>query len=344
MSNDVVFFFRTKGYGFSIERVFQDVVEALPREINRREFYCAYRSAANPLAMGWNLWTAALARGSVNHITGDVQYLALVGAGRRTILTIHDCNHLSNLTSLKQAIFYWLWWRWPVARARFVTVISEYTRRDLVRVLGRDPGNLVVIPDPVSPAFTSAPKIFPEQAPRILHLGTKLNKNLPRVAAALKGISCHLRIVGRMDETQKRALAENQVNYSAVEELDDAALVQEYRDADLVLFASTFEGFGLPIVEAQATGRPVVTSNAASMPEVAGEGACLVDPFDSESIRAGVMRVIQQADYRASLIERGLANVRRFESHRIARQYLDLYEIIWAENRGKDGNKRSKPR
>jgi len=336
MSNEVVFIFRKKGYGFSIERVFSDIMEALSAEISRREFYCTFRSAANPLAVGWNLWTAALAQGSVNHITGDVQYLALVGSGRRTILTIHDCDHLSMLTGLKREIFFWLWWRWPVARARFVTVISEFTRRDLVRVLGRDPGNLVVIPDPVSPAFTPAPKSFPERTPRILHLGTKPNKNLSRIAAALNGIPCHLRIVGRLDETQKRALRENRVNYSAVERIDDDAMVQEYREADMVLFASTFEGFGLPIVEAQATGRPVITSSVASMPEVAGTGACLVDPFDRQSIRGGIMQVIQNADYRSSLIERGFDNVRRFERHCVARQYLNLYQTIWLENRSKE--------
>jgi len=336
MSDEVVFFFRKKGYGFSIERVFRDIMEALPAEASRREFYCTFRSAANPLAVGWNLWAAALARGSVNHITGDVQYLALVGSGRRTIMTIHDCDHLSVLAGLRREIFFWLWWRWPISRARFVTVISEFTRRDLVRVLGRDPGNLVVIPDPVSPAFTPAPKLFPQQSPRILHLGTKPNKNLLRVAVALNGISCHLRIVGRLGEAQKRVLSENQVNYSAVEGISDVAMVQEYREADMVLFASTFEGFGLPIVEAQATGRPVITSNVASMPEVAGEGACLVDPFDSQSIRGGLMRVIQHADYRSSLIKRGFANVRRFESHCIARQYLDLYQTIWGENCSKE--------
>jgi len=332
MSNDVVFFFRKAGYGFSIERVFHDVAESLPPEVGRREFYCAFRSAVNPMAVGWNMWTAAHAQGSVNHITGDVQYLALACVGRRTILTIHDCD-VSRLTGLKREVYYRLWCRWPASWVRFVTVISEFTRHELVQVLGRDPGNLVVIPDPVSPAFIPVIKPFCAQFPRILHLGTKPNKNLLRVAAALSGIPCHLRIIGRVDDEQKRVLAENQVNYSAVEQLDDAALVREYGEADIVLFASTFEGFGLPIVEAQATGRPVVTSKVASMPEVAGEGACLVDPFDSQSIRAGLMRVLQNADYRSSLIERGFANVRRFESRRVAGKYLDLYQTIWLENR-----------
>jgi glycosyltransferase involved in cell wall biosynthesis len=338
MNKEVAFFSRTLGYGFSIERVFRDVIEALPAEVMRRTFYCPYRSASNPLALGQNILLAARSRGAVNHITGDVQYLALGLPGRRTILTVHDCAHLAVLKGLPHWVYYWLWWRLPLPRVRFVTVISEYTKQDVQRILGWDPGNLVVVPDPVSPAFTPVPKPFPSENPRILHLGTKPNKNLPRVAAALKGIPCHLRIIGRLKEEQKRALEENRVNYSTAARLDDAALVQEYHAADMVLFASTFEGFGLPIVEGQATGRPVVTSNVTSMPDVAGGAACLVDPFDSQSIREGVMRVLQNADYRSNLVERGFANVRRFESHSIARQYLKLYEVIWAENEARGHN------
>jgi glycosyltransferase involved in cell wall biosynthesis len=96
----------------------------------------------------------------------------------------------------------------------------------------------------------------------------------------------------------------------------------------MVLFASTYEGFGLPIIEAQATGRPVVTSRVTAMPEVAGDGACLVDPYDVASIRSGVLRVLGDRGYRDSLVHRGFENVRRFEPGRIAAQYARLYEEV----------------
>jgi glycosyltransferase involved in cell wall biosynthesis len=85
-----------------------------------------------------------------------------------------------------------------------------------------------------------------------------------------------------------------------------------------VVFPSLYEGFGLPIVEAQAVGRPVITSNLWSMPEIAGEGACIVDPYDVQSIKSGLMRVINDTEYRENLINKGFENVRRFDEEKIA--------------------------
>jgi Glycosyltransferase len=85
----------------------------------------------------------------------------------------------------------------------------------------------------------------------------------------------------------------------------------------------------MPIIEAQTVGRPVVTSNCSSMPEVAGVGgACLVDPFDVASIRAGVLRVIKDPDYREALVKRGFENVCRFRPQAIARAYCALYRAF----------------
>jgi glycosyltransferase involved in cell wall biosynthesis len=96
----------------------------------------------------------------------------------------------------------------------------------------------------------------------------------------------------------------------------------------MVVFASTYEGFGLPIVEANATGRPVITSNICSMPEIAGSAACFVDPSDCSSIRQGILRVMNDDGYRADLIGRGLENVKRFRADTIAAQYAALYQEV----------------
>ena len=88
----------------------------------------------------------------------------------------------------------------------------------------------------------------------------------------------------------------------------------------------------MPIAEANATGRVVVTSNISSMPEVAGNAAAFVNPFAIESIKNGFLKVINDGVYRESLIQNGFENVKRFDRQQIANQYYDLYTKMSIEN------------
>jgi len=84
----------------------------------------------------------------------------------------------------------------------------------------------------------------------------------------------------------------------------------------------------MPIIEAQAVGRVVITSNISSMPEVAGEAACLVDPYSVDSIRNGFIKLIQDEAYRNELISKGFINSKRFDGQLIANKYLDIYKEL----------------
>jgi glycosyltransferase involved in cell wall biosynthesis len=84
----------------------------------------------------------------------------------------------------------------------------------------------------------------------------------------------------------------------------------------------------MPIIEAQLVGKPVITSNIDPMPWVAGEGACLVDPLDVSSIKKGLVKVLEDQGYRDSLVKAGLENVQRFDPHKIARMYEDVYKEV----------------
>jgi glycosyltransferase involved in cell wall biosynthesis len=174
------------------------------------------------------------------------------------------------------------------------------------------------------------PREFNVQRPTVLLIGTLPHKNLERMVQALAAIPCRLRIVGRLTGQQRTLL--EKLGHEFVNEFDltTAQMAHAYRECDVVGFASLFEGFGMPILEGQASGRPVVTSRQSPMQEVAGEGACLVDPNDVESIRAGFARVIGDAAYRSGLIEHGLRNVAQYRPERVAVMYLDLYRELTA--------------
>jgi glycosyltransferase involved in cell wall biosynthesis len=145
---------------------------------------------------------------------------------------------------------------------------------------------------------------------------------------ALDGIRCHLHIVGRLNDNQLRELDSANVDFSAAHDLSERQMYEAYCDADLVSFVSIYEGFGMPILEANAVGRPVVTGGVSSMPDVAGQAACFVDPRDVHSIRSGITRVIDDRDYRDQLVERGFENVKRFRIGAVAEQYIQLYRRL----------------
>jgi len=279
------------------------------------------------------MMAAAQHQEQINHITGDVHYLVLGLCQKQTVLTVHDCASLERLRGWRLLVFRKLWYEWPIRRAALVTVISESTRCELLRHVRCDPTKIRVVVNCVSNDFLPSPRPFNESNPEILHLGTATNKNLERLVVALKGLACRLHIIGRLTPTHKEALERYKVSYVNTPRATDRELVMAFQRCDLVAFVSTYEGFGLPIVEANATGRPVVTSNLLSMPEVAGNAACLVDPFDVESIRLGVLRVWNDAHYRQKLVDAGFANVKRFSVDAVAAEYAAIYKELAA--RGK---------
>lgn len=267
-------------------------------------------------------------RAGVFHLTGDIHFATLALPGRKTILTIHDCGFLQHPNPVFRRLLHLFWLKWPVQHSRLVTTVSEATKVEIVRHTGCRPDKIAVVPSAIPPHFRPKAKPFHAEKPRILHIGSAPNKNLLRHIEALRELPCVLHIVATLRQPEKNLLETAGIAYENTPDLDDAGIVRAYENCDLLLFASTLEGFGMPIIEAQSVGRPVVTANCSSMPEVAGAGACLVNPFDSASIRDGVLRVIRDAGYRNALVQRGFENARRFQAATITERYAQLYRSI----------------
>lgn len=317
---------------FSIEAVFRDVRQRLQSAISIR-IWVAPCLSNGLLRRCWIAFDAFWNQCDVNHVTGDINFAALALNGRKTVLTILDCGDLSARTDLRAKLLRKLWVEWPVRHVAKVTTISSAAKADILSITHCDASKVEVIPVAIADAFEWSERIPSFEAPRILHVGTASNKNLSRLIQAVQGLNCTLVIIGVLSEGVLAELSATKVRFENHVNLSQPELIEQYVQADMLAFVSIYEGFGMPILEAQTVGRPVVTSNISSMPEVAGDAACLVDPFDVTSIRAGIVRIITDEDYRNDLIARGVVNVKRFDADVIANQYLAVYHAVAANNR-----------
>ncbi|MEX1239402.1 MAG: glycosyltransferase family 1 protein [Cyclobacteriaceae bacterium] len=325
----VVFFHRKPrpNFNFSVENLFKQIRAFLPDEIDWEVKELSHFSNGFFKRFYITL-EAAFNQKGINHITGDINFVALGLKKSRTVLTILDVGFMQHANPLARMILRYFWIVFPVKRSAIITTISEATRQELMKYVNVDPSRIKVVYVPISSAFKPEPKLFNKTEPTILQIGTKPNKNVIRLAQALKGLKCKLEIIGQINEALQKELDASGINYRASKNLSNEEMLEKYRNADILSFVSTYEGFGMPIVEANTMGRVVVTSNILSMPEVAGNAAHLVDPFDVNSIREGILKVIHDDTYRDKLIMNGFENRKRFDVDEIARQYTGIYRDL----------------
>jgi glycosyltransferase involved in cell wall biosynthesis len=120
---------------------------------------------------------------------------------------------------------------------------------------------------------------------------------------------------------------ENKITF--IEYVED--LLDLYQKSDLLLFPSYYEGFGLPPVEAQSMGLPVVASNVSCMPEILGEGAFYVDPYDPQDIAEGMYRVLTDLDLKNKLVNKGFTNSEKYTSDKYAEKLYDIASNLYKE-------------
>ena len=319
---------------FSIEQSFQEVAKVYPKETKPAWIEATHFSE------GWlNRWniirqTRALET-DILHITGDIHFAALAWPKWRrnrpqVVLTIHDIGFTHDHTGWKRWLLKKIWIVWPLRCIDQLITVSEATKEAILKEASWfDPTKITVIPTVVPQHFKPRRAEPNNPKPIALHIGVAENKNLRGHAEALRGLDVHLRIIGEPSDADHHMLKQLGVEYSAQSKLTDAEMQEAYATSDFLLFASTLEGFGMPILEAQMVGLPVITSNIAPMNEVAGNGALLCETSDFLSIRGCIERITSDELLREELIRKGTANCQRFSPKASA----NIMILVYAEEK-----------
>lgn len=263
----------------------------------------------------------------------------------KVITVIYDMTYLrfpetmneSNLRRIRKDIGY------SVARSDRIVTISEFSKSEIHELLEVPEEKIDVVYSAPSIATGAADfQIVQERLkihkPYLLYVGTiEPRKNLIRLIQAFdwlkreKQIPHQLILAGgggwKTEEIHQAAEAAQlgrEIQFTGYISSEEKNAL--YQNADAMVFPSLYEGFGMPPLEAMLFGCPVICSDAASLPEIVGEAAELVDPLDVQAIADGIWHVLSNRDYRRSLIEKGAQQALRFSWDRSAEKMIQIYK------------------
>ena len=345
-----------------VQRYAGELIAALDRRmargrIDRRRYsFCllAPRSAARRPA----LRHARLRReGRLNSHLWDQVELPMLGVGdllvspcnagplavRRQVVTIHDLSPFDCPETMNPR--YAAWYRWLLPRlvrtVRHVITVSAFSRGRIIELTGADPRKVTAIPEGVAPCFcprsgdeiaAARQKLKLPRGRYVLSVGSlEPRKNLRRLLAAWAAVKDDLpkdlTLVVAGARGEPRIFQAASIDPAAdrvvmTGRLGDELLAAVYSGAAAMVYPSTYEGFGLPPLEAMACGTPVVAGDRSSLPEVVGEAGILVDPYDAAAIADGIRRVVEDESLARTLRASGLERAKSFTWDRTA-------ELTW---------------
>jgi glycosyltransferase involved in cell wall biosynthesis len=283
-------------------------------------------------------------------------YLMPYRPGVPAVFTCHDLIPLilPQYFRAHQRLIYRFTHQLALNAAQLTIAVSQSTKHDLQRFFHARSDRIVVVPEGVDDHFKPPPRAELERVRAqyalpgryLLYFGSnKPHKNLRRLVEAFARSSSSDRATGiglviaghwdqRYPQAQELAAQLNlRDRVRFIGPVKDADLPALYGGAEVFVFPSEYEGFGLPVLEAMACGTPVVCGNGSSLPEVAGDAALLCDPQDIGGLAHAIEQVLDDGDVRAALRQRGLARAAQFSWERTAQQTLRAYQALFETRR-----------
>ncbi len=279
------------------------------------------------------------------HSLGYVQPLRLPC---KSVVTIHDLNfynigHLMSWTR-RAGLRYFV--TRSAETADHIITVSEFSKGQIIELLGVPPEKVTVIYNAVNERLVAPAgpdeleRDYGITRPYILGLSSPSpHKNIVGLVKAFEHLKRNgykeLRLVlaghrpadkGKLDRTIRDSGLGNEILFTGY--VPDRILAGLYAHAEAFVFPSTYEGFGIPILEAFSLGTPVVCSRAAAIPEVAGDAACYFDPFDPEDMASVISSVLSDTELRKRMVDRGKLRVRLFSWEKTAEQTLAVYQKV----------------
>ena len=259
---------------------------------------------------------------------------------KRQIVTIHDMSWLRNPSWFSKKFYYLYKFLIPKIAKNSLTVVtvSEFSKKEIMNLLEMPEEKIRVVHNAISGAFSNMLKMPPKKNNNNYVLAVSSidpRKNLNNLLLSFNKLNLkNMKLVVAGSENKifaqhkLRNLISINKNITFTGYISEEEMVDLYRNAKLFVFPSLYEGFGLPPLEAMACGCPVIASNVASLPEVCGDAAYYVAPYDVESIAEGMYKVLTDDNLKQNLIKKGFERVKLFSWEKSAEEYIKVFDEV----------------